>query len=299
MSKFLEPGCHPDVSHQDYIDDPVDGGSLNSSSIIPLVLDCPKRYWINSPLNPDRDPQEHKKHFTMGSLIHDILLLGSKNIHQRYHLLSPEFKDLRSKAAREERDEAIERGLMVIKQDDLDKGNKVAEYARRNPRIGEVFDKGENEQTLIWQCKETGVMCRVRFDKFNHEHLFGVDYKTAKNANPREFQRSISDYGYYVQAAMYMDGYYNVFGKRLKKFWFVAQEIEQPEMISAIELDAVALDWGRVLFNAAKRKYAECKKNDYWPGYDEVTHKVGLTGWTEAKLETIKDETGNFGDNDE
>lgn len=294
MNKIIIPGCYPDMSHQDYIDDPVEGGSLNSSAIKTLLLDCPKRYWLGSPLNPDRDPEEHKKHYSMGSLIHDILLLDGQNISSRYHILSPEFKDFRTKAAKDERDEAIQRGLMVIKQDDLDKARNVAKYAMENPGISSIFTGGKTEQTLIWKDDETDVMCRCRFDLFNHKELFGMDYKTSRNAHPREFSRAVGDYGYYIQAAMYMEGYKAVFGKSLKKFWFIVQEIEQPEMIAPIELDNVALEWGKILFDAAKRKYAMCKDTDHWPGYDEQTHKIGLPGWIEAKLETIKDETNNF-----
>jgi len=294
MNKITTTGCYPDMSHQDYIDDPVEGGSLNSSGIKTLLLDCPKRYWLQSPLNPDRDPEEHKKHYSMGSLIHDILLLGGSQIHKRYHILSPEFKDFRTKAAKEERDEAIGRGLMVIKQDDLDQAHNVAKIALSHPKIGDIFKEGESEQTLVWQDKETGVWCRCRFDRFNHEHLYGADYKTSRNANPREFSRAVGDYGYYIQAAMYMEGYKAVFGKSLEKFWFIVQEIDQPEMIAPIELDNVALEWGKILFDAAKRKYAECKDVNRWPGYDEQTHKIGLPGWHEAKLETLKDETNNF-----
>lgn len=294
MTEFLTEGAHADISHQRYIDDPVEGGSLNSSAIKTLLLDCPLRYWLGSPLNPDRDPEDHKKHYSMGSLIHDILLLGGENIHKRYHLLSPEWKDFRKKGAQEERDEAMARGLMVIKQADLDKAKEVASYALANPRINNIFDGLETEQTLIWKCKETGVMCRVRFDGFNHEQLFGMDYKTSKSAQPREFSRAVGDYGYYIQAAMYMEGYKAVFGKELKKFWFIVQEIDQPEMMAAIELDNEALEWGKLLFDAAKRKYAMCKEADDWPGYDRQTHKIGLPGWISAKLTAIDEETNGF-----
>lgn len=294
MTKITETGCYPDMSHQDYIEDPVEGGSLNSSSVSTLLLDCPQRYWINSPLNPNRKTREQKKFFTMGSLIHDIVLLGGQNISDRYHIMNPDFQDFRKKAAKAERDEAVENGLIVIKESDYVQALHVDSILKGNPNVAPLMAAGEAEQTLVWQDEKSGVMCRCRFDMFNHDGLLGLDYKTTKNANPTEFSKTVANYGYYIQAAMYMDGYKHVFGKELNKFVFVVQEIVQPEMISCIELDGSALHWGKIVFDAAKRKYAQCKHANHWPGYDDKIHRASLPGWFEAGLEIRKEETNNF-----
>ena len=288
--EYLDDGCHDGISHFDYVNDPCEGGSLNSSGIHTMMMDCPLRFWEQSSLNPDKELEKPSIAVNMGTLIHDILLLDERLFTERYAVRPDEFNDYRKAVAKEWRDQALEQGYMIITSEQIETAKRAADAALNHHKFGKIFENTLREQTLIWTCKETGVRCRARLDLFSRENSYECDYKsTTTSANPKEFSKNIWNFGYYIQRAFYKEAFETVFGEELDKSYMLVQEQNNPNFISLVELDEFAMENGKMMVNLAKRKYAECLKNNYWPGYDTEIYRVELPGWAEAQLIDIKD----------
>lgn len=86
--------------------------------------------------------------------------------------------------------------------------------------------------------ERTGLVMRHRFDKLaniNGEWV-GVDLKKTQCANQFKFSRSMWDYRYHVQDAIYSKGFKEITGSELAAFKFIAVEESHPNKVAIYEL---------------------------------------------------------------
>ena len=280
-----KPGIY-DVPMSEYHGREICPGPSISSSGLRELLRCPLKYWYNSPLNPERPPQDDTPAFALGRAAHDLVLDG-EGWPSRYYVL-PEGFDARATKkwadVIEQRDEAILNGLTVLKYDECLTVNAMAEAIKKHP-ISQVLRSGKAEQTIVWQDAETGVWCRCRPDFLPSNKQYIPDYKTCRSAHPDDFARDVSNYGYHQQAAFYLDGIRAVFGDADRHFYFIAQEKEAPYIVQPYTLEAEAIAWGRELNRKALKLFRQCLDAGQWPAYADDFVSVGLPRWQVEKLE--------------
>ena len=80
-----------------------------------------------------------------------------------------------------------------------------------------------------------------------------------------KFGRSVSDYRYHVQEAVYRHVYKLITGDDLQAFYFLAVEEESPHSNEMLLLDDEALEIGEFYFRKNLREYAECLNSGKWP----------------------------------
>lgn len=258
-----------------YHADPVKGGSLsNSGARLLLPPHSPAEYD-----HVRRHGQRDTVAFQIGRAAHKQLLGVGQDI------VEIDANDWRTKAAKDQRDEAIAAGKIPLLSKDFRHVGQMTSVLFRHRVAKALRDMpGKVEQSLFWQDAETGVWLRARID-FLPEQQPGKrsllwDYKTAESAHPLKFTRSAANFDYFRQAAWYLDG-----AKALglagddARFLFVVQEKEPPYLVSVIELDEDALEQGRRLNREAIRIYAECQQKNEWPGYGEDVHLVSLPAY--------------------
>lgn len=287
--KIDKPGLY-EVSAEDYHRTEICVGPSISSSGLRAVLDCPAKYWFNSPLNPERPPESSAPHFTLGKAAHDLVLDGAA-WPNRYHVLPEGFTRAASKKFASEiqaADEAEAAGKILLKHDDHIAVMGMAEAIKRHP-IHKALGRGKAEPTLVWQDTETGVWLRCRPDFLPTNNRAVPDYKTTTSARPEDFSRSVADYGYHQQAALYLDGIEAVFGPlpdgKSRQFYFIAQEKTPPYIVQPFALDQETVEWGRRLNRKAIRTFARCLESGRWPGYADDFVTVGLPRWKVGQLE--------------
>lgn len=86
--------------------------------------------------------------------------------------------------------------------------------------------------------EKTGLVIRHRFDKLacvNGEWI-GVDLKKTQGADQYKFSKSIFDYRYHVQDAIYSKGFKEITGNELAAFKFIAVEESFPHKVAIYEL---------------------------------------------------------------
>src|SRR5690606_21297211 len=115
--------------------------------------------------------------------------------------------------------------------------------------------------------------------------VYAVDYKTTESASPDALQRAVHTYGYYMQAAWYLDGIRALGLDDQPEFVFLAQEKRPPYVITPFRLDPVALRIGAGRNADARHLYARCKNDNHWPAYidDLDIEVVSLPPWAENR----------------
>lgn len=214
-------------------------------------------------------PQRFSDEFDFGHIAH-ALILGEGS-----EIVVIDADSWRTKAAKEARDVARAEGKVAVLADTFDQGDALAQAAKSHP-LGELlFAEGVPEQSVYWHDEQTGARLRCRPDWMTGP--LQVDVKTTKSAAPRDFVKSVADYGYHQQQALYQDGL--AAHGRDTEFLFFAVEKTRPFLCSVIELPDDAVAVGRQLNRAAINLWADCLARDDWPGYEPVIHRPKLPEW--------------------
>ncbi|WP_210526320.1 PD-(D/E)XK nuclease-like domain-containing protein [Rubellimicrobium arenae] len=277
MTKYLGPGLH-DISAERYHGDPCERPSL-SASLAHLLLSATPRHawWASGRLNPDYEPEE-KAHFDVGSAFHELMTGKGRGIE-----VIP-FKDYKSKAAQERRDEAraIGKVPLLTKQDvEVRRMVTAARWQMRQHGIGDPFEGGENEVTLIWE--QDGVMNRLMIDCLDRENRVAYDLKTcAGYAEPEGWVRTAMSHSVDVRAAHYLDGLSRVLGGHWR-YRFVPIEKEAPHCLSVLELSEGALFMAQKKIERAREIWRHCLATNSWPAWSAEIAVVDPPAWHESK----------------
>lgn len=280
--EVTEPGVYS-LDEATYHADPVPGGSLSHSGARRLLApSCPAKFD-----HERRHGRPGKPEFDFGKAAHrEVLGAGAD-------LWVIEASDWRTKAAREERDQAYADGQVPILVDDYQIVVDMAAALRAHPFAAALFDPeiGRPERSLFARDAQTGVMLRARFDYLDSEpdspaggRLLIADYKSARSADTAAVERAMHEYGYASGAAWYGD-----IAKRLglcREFMFllVVQEKTAPYLVNVVQVSQMALTIGRYRNRQAIDLYARCVAEGRWPGYEGFDHDiptVSLPGWVE------------------
>lgn len=281
----LAPGVYT-IPEADYLADPVPSGSLSCSGAR-RILDCPAKFrW-------ERDHPVHKDVFDFGKAAHGAVLGVDGGLDV---IDAP---DWRKKAAQEARDESRANGRTPILEHEAIQVAEMAAAVRQHPIAGALLDPargGQPEQTLIWPDQRAPVTLRCRIDWLPPVPATGrmivTDYKTSVSAGPRQFARSVANYGYHQQHAFYIAGVSAVLGVDDPAFVFIVQEKDPPYLVTVCELDADAVRVGRERNRRAIDLYHECVTTGRWPSYSDEVELLSLPTWTAIQHDRDQEQQG-------
>lgn len=278
LTEIVAPGVY-DIPADLYHADPVPGGSLSSTGARKLLRpSCPALFKY------ERDHgQAPKRAFDLGSAAH-LLVLGSGP-----SIVIVDAPDWRTADARRQRVEARGMGAIPLLEWEYEQVQAMAEALRAHPIARALFSPGNGrpEQSLFWQDRPSGVWLRARPDWLptwtGSGRLIVPDYKTCVSAEPEALRKAVHNFGYHQQAAWYLDGIkaLNLHGDTEPAFVFVAQEKTPPYLVTAFEVDVVALQIARRLNREAIDLYAECVRTGHWPAYSDAIELISLPPWVE------------------
>lgn len=248
---------------------------LVSKSALDVVHANLSKYdaWISGSLK-----EEQSEALDFGGLFHCALLEPDR--FGATYIVEPDFGDCRkkeNKAARDAwRDENEGRTPIAAHHDEAIRGMVKAIHA--HPIAGRAVRDGVSELTLRWKDADTGLECKSRADYYVKSRRMVVDVKTAVDASERAFTKSVANYRYHVQDALYRAGF-AACGEPIQHFMFVVVEKAPPFDIATYVLDMDAIQAGH---NAASRdmaKLATALQNNEWPGYPVGIVKLELPPW--------------------
>ena len=145
------------------------------------------------------------------------------------------------------------------------------------------------EVSAFIECPETGVILRCRYDALTDNHE-AIDLKKTQDSSDEGFSKSVFNYRYHVQDAMYSHVYELITGHPLR-FWFLAVEEKTPFWPMVHELDDEAKYIGLCDFKRNLDEYASAEKSQEWKGYEVTGKKLSLPSWAISQFESkLEDE---------
>tara|TARA_R110001606_G_scaffold8453_2_gene37189 strand:+ start:12619 stop:13581 length:963 start_codon:yes stop_codon:yes gene_type:complete len=258
IAHSIAPGIYHDLSNRDYHRDQ----SISKSGLDWIDKNPSQLVWSQ---NAPRD-EEKEAALDFGTATH-TLLLEPENFDKQF-VVGPNHarrsnaeKEAWAKFEEENTDRKIitfeeHRKLMIMR-----------ESVFAHPVARMIFEtEGYNEASIFWKDKETEEMCRIRPDraiKFNDRPII-VDVKKVEGLD--RFEKHVEEFRYYVQDAMYTDGYEQHFGVR-PEFWFLC--VSSSVSAGKYEVEVVKLPdhWkeaGHEKYRENLETYSHCRRNDDW-----------------------------------
>jgi hypothetical protein len=265
------------ISADDYHRDPAQTPSLSAGMIDHLLVAPALCYHRSRRLNPDFVEPEGQEKFSIGTVSHLIHLEPERFADA---VVVVDAADWRTKAAQEARKAAQQAGKTAVLDSQMQRILAARSALLRHPIAASAFTGGAPELSMFWQHPEHGFWCRARPDYLAEGGAYLADYKATANADPRRFDKHACDMGYHRRAAWYLDGARILLGEEPAHYWFVNQEVAPPHLVSVCELDADALEIGRIENARACALFARCLESGDWFGYrhaDDDSHDRSFT----------------------
>ncbi len=276
---MMGPGIYQ-ISDEQYHADCCDEPSLSSGVLKLLVTESPRHAWFAHPkLNPAYQSEESAK-FDLGTVAHALVLQGI----DRMEVIDA--ADWRTKAAKEQRDDARVRGMVPLLQHQANDalamvGAFHAAVANCADLSGITLADGQAEQAIIWRDLQPGgeyVMCRAKPDWRSNDGTLLMDYKTTSgSAAPEAAMRQImGQMDGDIQAAFYTRGNKAVCGVDAQ-FIFAVQESSAPYAVSFIGVSPTYMALGEDKCRVGISLFGECLRRNEWPGFERRIY------WSEPK----------------
>lgn len=175
-------------------------------------------------------------------------------------------------------------GKEIVDAEHINQAFAMREAVMRHPAARAALTEHalHTEASLFWRDPETGVECRGRPDRIRTDGLI-VDPKTCQDASPEAFQRAAWNYGYYRQAAFYLDAWQLITGEKPPAFIFIAQESEPPFLTAVYVASPQMVELGRAEIREDLRRFAECLSSDTWPGLPDKPQELTVPAWAMPK----------------
>ena len=209
---------------------------------------------------------EHKQETTpamrFGTAAHSLLVEGKEAFDKEVVVItgSPY-----TKANKELKEEYEKRGLIVLKEADVEliQGMKEKMIYEGNAYLDA---KGKvAESSFYWY--EDDVLCKCRPDLIcppldntdSKDEIVIVDYKTTQSVEPYAFANSVKKFRYDLQASYYRRGM-EAAGYKVTDFMFVAQEKTYPYASKVFRMTKEQMDFGWSIMQNYLEDFKEYKK---------------------------------------
>lgn len=186
-------------------------------------------------------------------------------------------------------------GKTLLSGDEYETVMRIAQALAAHP-VGRFLltRKGAQVETsLYWTDRETGILCKCRPDLFIEpcsEFPNGMifDAKSCEDASPEGFAKSAYNFGYHLSAALYTDGFQEVFKtSQPPAFIFGASEKEPPFATKFYNASEMQIRLGRYDYRRALQTLKQCRETGVWPGYDKAVSDLDLPPFALKKFTDI------------
>ena len=130
----------------------------------------------------------------------------------------------------------------------------------------DILADAEVELSVQWVDPGTQLVCKARPDVAKGCVL--ADLKTCNTADPTRFPRDAYAYGYWFQAAFYLDGCRAV-GLDVDTFCIIAVESDPPHCVAVYQLDPAEIELARAQYHGVLQQIVFWTKQGRWPGYSD------------------------------
>lgn len=265
----MQPGIHTHLSGDEYHAAP---GISNSG--LTVIAERTPAHFIASREAPRKETSAK----ATGKRLHSALL--EPDDFERIYIPIAKF-DLRTKIGKagQAEWEAANAGKLQIDPDEREQVLRVRDTLHADPEVRELLVGGFKERSVFAKDPVTGVLvkCRPDNDKVITGRRIVTDLKSTENASEEDFMWSAYRYGYWRQAAFYLDvceweGSEQV----VDEFKFIAFEKDPPYGHIIYTAAPRFISRGRDAYRPALDTYAECLRTGIFPCYEKGTRTLDL-----------------------
>jgi hypothetical protein len=280
------PGLYPDIPEADYHRDPVahEWGSLSSTGAkLLLPPSCPYLFQWN------RKHGKHSKSMDDGTRVHALVTGKGEE-----HLVPLPYENYRTKDAQLARDSVIAAGKVPALPHEMDKAQAIAEAVFADPEASRLLaGASDAELSMFWQEPEHGIWCRGRLDLLGWDtRPRAIDFKTAADASPEGFAKSLASFRYDMQWRHYCAGLAaclssypgEVTADDIAWSWITVQTSE-PYIVMVYEPGPADAERADESLRIAYQTYAACSKAATWPKWSSSAMELSLPYYRAKQIE--------------
>jgi len=269
------PGIHFDIAPRDYFRQANDEPRVLSKSLLWDFAKNPKR-WLEAPY------KESTPVMIFGSMVDCMLLTPSRFDFD--FVVSP-FDSFRTKEAKEWKDN--QRGNIVT-NDNINEAKKAVGKLKNHHHVKEMMEGDAKTQVSVMSefagSSDTirvkgliDLVPDVELDWGNHL----IDLKTiGKMDSLRQIENQIYDFGYHMQAAIYLDLFNAHSGLEPRdSFTFIFSLSAPPYEVAIVELETEAIEAGRTKYIEAIQLWNKCATSGNYPSPFDGILTTGLPKW--------------------
>lgn len=168
---------------------------------------------------------------------------------------------------------------VILKEDEYNDLQEMINSVLKHRDACNVLRKGKAEMSGYYSDPETGIKCKIRPDFFNEDRQILVDVKTTRDVELTEFSKTIWNYRYDFQMAMYCEGIRLITGKKVDFPLFLALEKTPPFECAVYLADDGMLEKGGMDYRMAMDVLSYCLKNNTWDSYQSRLQPISLPPW--------------------
>ena len=262
---------------------------------IPAINQTLLKKILNSPAEFRADqlgllPEKESKVFAFGTAWHTYVLEGPDVFMDRY-LIAPKV-DRRTKDGKAKWAAFLitAHGREILNDEDWARAKGMGKAVREHEAAGRIFERGpETECAVVWKDPISGEYCKCLLDcLIDDSWVTAADLKSAISASAAYFSRQLANYEYAFQAAFYLSGIKAILGDRDCNFVFVPCEKDATQVDADGKLVHGCAVWqvgpktlrkGWEHVREALELYAECKRDNRWPGYSQDVQELEAPSW--------------------
>jgi hypothetical protein len=230
-----------------------------AASDIKSFLNSPAKYYYEKYV---RKEKEEKKHLTLGSAIHELIL--EPHLFKTNYVIFPKV-DGRTKEGKTamEKFKEISEGKTILNEDEMEMINGIAKNAMNNHTLVELLKDSYREVSCYTVDEKTGLKIRMRPDILPQTKRILGDLKSCLDSSPKKFKSDCYTYGYSISAAYYGD----FLGR--ENYLFIACAKTPPYEVALYVLNDEMVQYGREQYRMGLDLIKFCTDNNYFPSHNE------------------------------
>lgn len=214
-----------------------------------------------------------------GTILHRALL--EPDTMKGAFAIRPEGLNLRTKAGMQWAEENSDKP--ILSSDKATAIGRCVENLWKHPRAKSLLT-GSDFERCLFASDDNGVLRKGRIDALPKAGNVLPDVKTCASAAGDDFEKSVVEYRYHVQAAYYID-LCQLLGMDRPNFVFICVEKTPPYAVAVHQLDPLVVEWGRRTYQRDLTVYRQCLESGEWPGYSQEIGVIGVPRWAQKEME--------------
>lgn len=192
-------------------------------------------------------------------------------------------------------------GKEIVTLDEYERAVELRNAIWAEPESASVLEGVKTEVALVWENRETGILCKGRIDWLKELSRVSIgDLKTGRDISPGPFFQDAAKRHYHTKMAWYSDAVAQLLNlDENPETLVLAVENSFPFDSVVYEFEDEELQIGRDEYSFLIRKLADCNKSGQFFGIANRTRmKYRIPRWATEDPEDTVDEEIDFGKDD-